>query len=30
MTDGEINLSYKDVTDGWTDDRFCPLGIGRN
>jgi hypothetical protein len=25
MTDGGENLSYKDVTDGWT----CPLGIER-
>jgi hypothetical protein len=30
MTDGGVNMSYKDVTDGRTVGRFCPLGIGRN
>jgi hypothetical protein len=29
MTDGRVNLSYKDVTDGRYG-RFYPLGIGCN
>jgi hypothetical protein len=30
MTDGEVNMSYKDVTNGRSVGRSCPLAIGRN